>query len=164
MESPKSKSPGGDPTGNIRSVTRLWRYWKTPILVGVCFCALQVAVFLARFGLANRAESAMPSPGALLGMLSGLFLFFVAGTLVGLLARRLLRGHRGAWRAFLLVALAVATPFAVLLSLAGGLLGPPFVVVYALVPYLALVGIPVLIRKAWRRMTGPDGGIKQGSS
>jgi hypothetical protein len=52
----------------------------------------------------------------------------------------------------------------VLLSLAGGLLGPPFVVVYALVPYLALVGIPVLIRKAWRRMTGPDGGIKQGSS
>ncbi len=62
---------------------------------------------------------------------------------------------------FVLVALAVATPIAVMFSLGGGLLGPPFVVVYALVPYLVLAGIPVLIRKAWQRMATRKGETEQ---
>ena len=41
------------------------------------------------------------------------------------------------WRTFLLVAIAIATPFAIVFSLVGGLLGPCFVVLYALVPYRA---------------------------
>ena len=42
------------------------------------------------------------------------------------------------------MAIAIATPFAIVFSLVGGLLGPHFVVLYALVPYLLLVGLPVL--------------------
>ena len=41
----------------------------------------------------------------------------------------------------------LASPFAVMFSLVGGLLGPPGVLIGALIPYLLLVGIPVLIHK-----------------
>ena len=43
-------------------------------------------------------------------------------------------------------------PLAVLFSLVGGLLGPHMVVIYALVPFLVLVGIPILIRAIWLRL------------
>ncbi len=85
----------------------------------------------------------------MVGMLSGLGLFFLGGLLAALLVRRLLRGAEGRWRVCLIVLAASATPFALLASLAGGLLGPPLVVFWASIPYLLLVGIPVLGRRLW---------------
>ena len=98
---------------------------------------------------------------AIPAILSGLLLFFLGGLLVGLLAQRLLRGVVGSWRRGLWVAIAVATPFAVLLSLVGGLLGPHMVVIGALVPYLLLVGIPLFIRQFLQRSSksGWTGGV-----
>ena len=79
---------------------------------------------------------------ALIGHGSGLVLFFIGGALAGLFARRLLRESTGAWRKCLIAGIVLATPVAPLLSLPGGLLGPHMVVVYVLVPYLLLAGIP----------------------
>ncbi len=103
--------------------TRDWRYWRTPVLFGAGFCALQVALFVVRFGFRDASTA---GPVAWVPVPFGLVLFFAGGLLVGLLAQRLVRGCHGAWRTFLLVAIAIATPFAVV-----------------------LVGIPVLIRKVW---------------
>ena len=93
------------------------------MLFGAGFCALQVALFVVRFGFRDASTA---GPVAWVPVLFGLVLFFAGGLLVGLLAQRLVRGCHGAWRTFLLVAIAIATPFAVV-----------------------LVGIPVLIRKVW---------------
>ena len=49
----------------------------------------------------------------------------------------------------MLVAAVVATPLAVAGSVIGGLFGPAGVLVWALLPYLLLVGLPVLGRKVW---------------
>ncbi len=129
---------------------RSWDYWKLPVWFGLGFCILQILIAVIRFGTMPAANPygllyAIPS------IVSGLVLFFVAGLLIGLLAQRLLRGIVGRGRVWLLVGLAVATPLAVLFSLVGGLLGPHMVVVYALVPFLVLVGIPMLIHAIWRR-------------
>ena len=130
---------------------RSWDYWKIPVWFGLGLCILQVLIAVIRFGTMDDANpygllSAIPS------ILSGLILFFIAGTLIGLLAQRLLRGVDGSARVWILVGLGVATPLAVLFSLVGGLLGPHMVVVYALVPFLVLVGIPMLIRAIWLRL------------
>jgi hypothetical protein len=82
-------------------------------------------------------------------------MFFLCGLLIGLLVQRLLKGCTGAWRTVLIVGVVLATPFAVLFSLVGGLLGPPVVLLGALVPYLLLVGLPVLIRESWSRFARP---------
>ena len=139
---------------------RSWRgYWKTPVLFGVGFCGLQVLLALARFASMDSLGDPANLLLAIPNILSGLILFFLGGLLVGLLAQRLLRGVLGSWRIVLLVAFAVATPFAVGFSLVGGLLGPHMVVIGALVPYLLLIGIPVLIRTFWQRfMTKTDDG------
>ena len=84
-------------------------------------------------------------------MLFALLLPFLIGLLCGLLVQRLVRGSHGAWRTFLLVAIAIATPFACVFSLGGGLGGLHLMVIGALVPYLLLVGIPVLFRQSWKR-------------
>ena len=136
------------------SASSRWRYWKTPVLFGIGFCVLQVLVALIRFGSMdswNPANLLLAIPS----ILSGLILFFLGGLLVGLLAQRLLREVAGSWRSVLLVAIAVATPLAVLFSLVGGLLGPHMVVIGALVPYLLLVGIPLLIRQFLQRLRSP---------
>lgn len=91
-------------------------------------------------------------PGALVGIVSGTALFLVAGASAGLFASRLLRGARGEWRKFLRVAIFLATPISVAFSFEGGLLGPPFVVAYALVPYLLLAGVPALVRRLFPRV------------
>ena len=122
-----------------------------PVWFGIGFCVLQVLVALVRFGSMdswNPAELLFVIPA----ILSGLILFFLGGLLVGLFAQRLVRGSHGAWRTFLLVMIVIATPFAISFSLVGG---PLFVVLYALVPYLLLVGIPMLIRKSWKRFQRP---------
>ena len=93
------------------------------MLFGIGFCVLQLLVALARFGSMdswNPAELLFAIPA----ILSGLILFFLGGLLIGLLAQRLLRGVVGSWRRGLWVPIAVATPFAVLFSLVGGLLAP----------------------------------------
>ena len=136
------------------SISFRWRYWKTPVLFGVGLCVLQVLVALVRFGSMdswNPADLLFALPA----ILSGLILLFLGGLLVGLLVQRFLRGVVGAWRTVLLAAVAVATPFAVLFSLVGGLLGPHMVVIGALVPYLLLVGIPVSIRQCSQRLRRP---------
>ncbi len=136
------------------SASSRWRYWKTPVLFGIGCCVLQVLVALVRFGSMdswNPVELLFAIPA----ILSGLILFFLGGLLVGVFVQRLVRGSHGAWRTFLLVTIAIATPFAIAFSLVGGLLGPLFVVLYALVPYILLVGIPVLIRKSWKRFQRP---------
>ena len=143
---------------------RSWDYWKMPVWFGLGLCILQVLIAVIRFGTMDDAN-----PYGLLvaipGILSGLILFFIAGTLIGLLAQRLLRGVGGTPRILLLVGLAVAAPLAVLFSLVGGLLGPHMVVIYALAPFLVLVGIPMLIRAIWLRLrsaetpgAGPEAG------
>ena len=119
-----------------------------PLLFGAGFCVLQIVLSLARFGFPGRAGEPAGSPGALVGMLLGSELFFVAGTLAGLFATRLVRGARGEWMKFLIVAIFLATPIAMASSLEGGLLGPPFVVAFAVIPYLLLAGVPALARSA----------------
>ena len=81
--------------------------------------------------------------------LIGLGLFFVTGWLIGWVVERLLRGTTGRFRTLLLGATILATPVAVAGSLVGGLFGPPGVLIYGLIPYLLLVGIPRLIGKGW---------------
>ena len=135
---------------------RLWDYWKLPVWFGLGLCILQVLVAVIRFGTMHHSEPfgvllALPS------ILWGLVLFFIAGALIGLLAQRLLRGVSGTPRVWILVGLAIATPLAVLFSLLGGLLGPHMVVIYALVPFLVLVGIPMLILSIWRGLRKASG-------
>ena len=144
---------GGKP-GKLRVFQNVVERQKPPVLFGIGFCVLQLLVALARFGSMdswNPAELLFAIPA----ILSGLILFFLGGLLIGLLAQRLLRGVVGSWRRGLWVAIAVATPLAVLLSLVGGLLGPHMVVLGALVPYLLLVGIPLLIRQFVQRLRSP---------
>ena len=129
------------------------RYWKTPVLFGLGFCVLQILLALVRFGFMGLMDPANLLV-AIPSILSGLALFFLGGLLAGLLAQRLLRGVVGSWRSVLLVMFALATLLAVGFSLVGGLLGPHGVVIGAVVPYLILVGIPVLIRKFWERFRG----------
>ncbi len=154
MEPTDEASATGQPEAPNR---RSWDYWKLPVWFGLGLCILQVLVAGIRFGTMHH-----PHPFGLLyalpSILSGLVLFFIAGALIGLLAQRLLRGVSGTPRVWILVGLAIATPLAVLFSLAGGLLGPHLVVIYALVPFLILVGIPMLIYSIWRglrRASGP---------
>ena len=154
MEHADGTAATGQPEAPNR---RSWDYWKLPVWFGLGLCILQVLVAVIRFGTMHHSD-----PFGLLlalpGILSGLALFFIAGALIGLLAQRLLRGVSGTPRVLILVGLAIATPLAVLFSLLGGLLGPHMVVIYALVPFLVLVGIPMLILAIWRglrRASGP---------
>lgn len=135
---------------------RSWDYWKLPVWFGLGLCILQVLVAAIRFGTMHHSDPfgllfALPS------ILWGLVLFFVAGALIGLLAQRMLRGVSGTARVWILVGLAIATPLAVLFSLLGGLLGPHMVVIYALVPFLVLVGVPMLILAIWRGLRKASG-------
>ena len=125
-----------------------------PVWFGIGFCVLKFLVPLVRFGSMDPW-----SPADLLfvipAILFGLILFFPGGLLVGLFAQWLVRGSHGAWRTFLLVMIVIAAPFAILFSLGGGPLRYLFVVLGPLVPYLLLVGIPILIRKSWKRFQRP---------
>lgn len=126
-----------------------WPWWRVPLLFGVGFCVIQILVFVARFGFGRLAEIGGGARQWYLGPISGFSLFFVGGAAAGLLIGRLLRTAGTRWQVFLIVASAVATPFAIFGSLVGGLLGPPGVIVYAVAPYLLLAGIPALVRRVW---------------
>ena len=148
MEPTDGAAATGQPEAPNR---RSWDYWKLPVWFGLGLCILQVLVAVIRFGTMHHSDPfgllfALPS------ILWGLVLFFIAGALIGLLAQRRLRGVSGTPRVWILVGLAIATPLAVLFSLVGGLLGPHMVIIYALVPFLVLVGIPMLILAIWRRL------------
>ena len=112
-----------------------WRYWKTPVLFGAGLCILQILVAIVRFAGREGWNPAIlfEIPAILLG----LAMFFLCGLMVGLLVQRLLKGRTGAWRTVLMVGVVLATPFAVLFSLFGGLLGPPVVLIGTLVPVLS---------------------------
>ena len=130
-----------------------WRYWKTPVLFGAGLCILQTLVAIVRFGGSESWNLVilLEIPFILLGLV----MFFLCGLLIGLLVQRLLKGSSGAWRSTLMVAVALATPLAVWFSLVGGLLGPLGVLFGTLIPYLLLVGIPVLIHACWFRLARP---------
>ncbi len=119
-------------------------YWFFPVVCGLTMCALQILIVLYRFG-GDSFLSGFSNDQ----MWIGLGLFFVAGALIGLLIQLLLRGTTSGFRTLLLVAAVLATPFAVYMSLGGGLLGPFGVVIAGILPYLLLVGIPRLIGKLW---------------
>ena len=118
------------------------------MLCGAGMVILQTGLALYRFGgTTNLREWVNPL------MWIGLGLFFVTGGLIGLVIERLLRGTTGRFRSLLVVATVLATPLAIGLSLVGGLFGPPGVLIYGLLPYLLLVGIPRLIGKGWEVWT-----------
>ena len=120
------------------------RAWRVPLLCGVGMVILQTGLAIYRFGeTTSLREWVNPL------MWVGLGLFFVTGGLIGLVVERLLRGTTGRFRTLLLVATILATPVAIGSSLVGGLFGPPGVLIYGLIPYLLLVGIPRLIGKGW---------------
>ena len=108
---------------------------------GAGMVALQTLLALYRFG-DSTALPQLVNPQ----MWIGLGLFFVTGWVIGWVVERLLRGTTGRFRTLLL-----ATPVAVAGSLVGGLFGPPGVLLYGLIPYLLLVGIPRLIGVVWTR-------------
>ena len=114
---------------------------------------LQILVAFARFG--GQKSWILANPYEIPAMLFGLAMFFLCGLLAGLLVQHLLRGSTGAWRYVLLAGVGLATPFAIMFSLGGGLLGPPGVLIGALVPYLVLVGVPVLLHQSWLHFRKP---------
>ena len=128
------------------------------------FCCRAVPAFTNTFGRPRVRRSRRPSSAlyrfgdstALLQLVNplmwiGLGLFFVTGWVIGWVVERLLRGTAGRFRTLLLGATFLATPVAVAGSLVGGLFGPPGVLLYGLIPYLLLVGIPRLIGVVWTR-------------
>ena len=121
-----------------------WRTWGVPVRCGVGMVALQTLLALYRFG-DTTAWLQLVNPL----MWIGLGLFFFTGWVIGWVVERLLRGTTGRFRTLLLGATILATPVAVAGSLVGGLFGPPGVLLYGLIPYLLLVGIPRLIGKGW---------------
>ena len=143
------------PPTQARNSIRIWRFWKMPVLAGFGFVLLQIGLLFARFGLSVLGPQAQPPQ--LSTVLSGVGLFWLAGVLAGLIVRGLLRGAQGRWRVCLIVLTVAATPFALLASLSGGLLGPPLVVLYATVPYMMFVGIPALGCRLWRLLASRAG-------
>ncbi len=137
------------------SCHRARRRLKLPVLFGAAFAAIQAVVALVRFGSSTGLAIAQGDGATLARIIPGMALFFVAGLLVGLLANLMLRNSCGAWRRFVIGGTLVATPFAVCLSLVGGLLGPPFVIAYALIPFLVLAGLPAAGRAVWLRFSAP---------
>lgn len=155
MTKADSQEPSqGDLSGTVRK-RRSPSKWRVPICFGAGFCALQVLVFVGRFGFVGHQEPSGHLLQSLFPMLSGLVLFFIAGLLAGLLVQSFLRDTRGGWRKFVICAVAVATPFSVWLSLVGGLLGPAGALMFCLAPYLLLVGLPTLVRWTWLRLATP---------
>ena len=139
----------------VRSWRDGWRYWKVPICFGAGFAALQTVIAMMRFGSAwidagARGVGGDVIPAFAASIAFGLGLFVLAGILVGLILRWSVRGTSGIWRFVLVVAAVLATPLALWFSLAGGLLGPPGVIVGATAPYLIFVGIPAFTGKLWR--------------
>ena len=127
-------------TSNANDLSARWRAWGIPVRCGAGMMALQTLLALYRFG-DSTALLQLVNPL----MWIGLGLFFVTGWVIGWMVERLLRGTTGRFRTLLLGATFLATPVAVAGSLVGGLFGPPGVLLYGLIPYLLLVGIPRLI-------------------
>ena len=131
--------------------------WRFALLCGVGMVLLQTGLALYRFGgTTGLGEWVNPQ------MWIGQGLFFVTGGLIGLVIERLLRGPTGRFRALLVVATILATPLAIGLSLVEDCSAPPpGVLIYGLLPYLLLVGIPRLIGKGWAVWTRRGTGLRR---
>lgn len=136
----------------VRSWRAGWRYWKVPVCFGAGFAALQLFIAIMRFGSAwvdagARGAGRDVIPAFAASIAFGLGLFVLAGILAGLILQWSVRGTSGIWRIVLVVAGVLATPLALWFSIAGGLLGPPGVIIGATAPYLFFVGTPALAGK-----------------
>ena len=126
------------------------RAWRVPLLCGMGMVILQTGLAIYRFGeTTSLREWVNPL------MWVGLGLFFVTGGLIGLVIERLLRGttgpHPAAGRDD------PGHPRGDWCEPRGGLFGPPGVLIYGLIPYLLLVGIPRLIGNGWEARSGRRG-------
>lgn len=105
------------------------------LLVGLLSIAAQVAVFYIRFGFFNTQAS-----------FANYVAFFLAGALGGSIFIYFLnredspRARRIVWVAFLL-----ASPFALLLMLAGGLLGPLGVLIAPQIPWALFIWLGTVL-------------------
>jgi hypothetical protein len=99
--------------------------WRWVLVMGLLSVAAQIVIFQARFGHWNTDST-----------ITDYLLFFLAGALGGwilafFLNRQASRtARRTVWIAFLL-----ASPFALLMMIAGGLLGPFGVLIFPQIPW-----------------------------
>ena len=95
------------------------------LLVGLLSVVAQIAVFYGRFGKWNAYSTGLDY-----------ILFFVAGTLGGLILIYFLNRHtsKTAW-SLTLLAFLLASPIALVMMLGGGLLGSIGVLVYPQIPW-----------------------------
>ena len=120
--------------GKGRLTPHKFSYWWAA-LIGLAFPALEAGIYYFRFGRLNPYAS--PQDYAL---------FFLGGALGGLLLITLWRrGRTGAARWIVLAAFLLATPFATLGMLGGGLFGS--------------LGVPLLPLAIWTLFTGIGYGI-----
>ena len=136
--------------GWIMSKTATPRY-RTALILGAGY----VVVFaVARLLLAEGLRMDLPTIGVLL---MNLALVWAAGTVSFLpLVWTLRRFRRSRW--IPIVAYIVAFPFSLMGALLGGLLGPPAVIIYAVVPLALAVGVAFAIQFVLDLRGPPRGG------
>jgi hypothetical protein len=118
-------------------------WWAVPI--GLVFPALQALIYFLRFGGWN------PYAGWL-----DYVLFFTAAALGGLVLIAFLRASRApAARWIVLGAYLLATPFALMGMLAGGLLGPLGVILFSLVIWAVFTAIGYFVGRLAVRGENP---------
>jgi len=105
---------------DVRTVS----WWLVPG-VGLLSVAAQIVIFYARFGRWNADST-----------ITDYLLFFLAGALGGwILTFFLNRNPASAARRVVWIAFLLASPFSVLMMLAGGLVGPLGVLIFPQVPW-----------------------------
>lgn len=98
------------------------------VLVGLITVAAQIIIFYVRFGRWNNAST-----------YTDYLLFFLSGALGGWILTYILnRQVSGAQRRVVLIAFLLASPIALMLMLAGGLIGPLGVLIFPQIPWALL--------------------------
>jgi RsiW-degrading membrane proteinase PrsW (M82 family) len=99
------------------------------LLVGLLTVAVQVITFYVRFGRMNTDSTFVDY-----------FLFFIAGTVGGLILIYFLNRQTSTGKRWMVViAFLLATPIAMFMVLGGGLLGPLGVILFPQIPWALMV-------------------------